>query len=154
MSELYQGLETVDQEILTILAANSRSSYADIGRQVNLSRASVRSRIQALKERGIIERFSIVVNPGKLGFALAVHFEIEVMPDALKALAEILGRYSNVLSVYHVTGSSRLNVHAVMEGSESLESFLNQAIHAQPGVIKVTTNTVIGCHKRTSGFTT
>ena len=49
------GLDQLDQKIVELLIGNARMSYSEIGDQVGISRVAVKSRIQALEERGIIE---------------------------------------------------------------------------------------------------
>ncbi len=60
-------LDKVDQGIIDCLVEDGRMSYVDIGKRLNISRVSVRDRVQQLKEKGIIERFSVVVNSEKTG---------------------------------------------------------------------------------------
>ena len=48
------GLDTIDQQILQLLIQNARASYSDIGQRIGISRVAVKSRIQALEQKGII----------------------------------------------------------------------------------------------------
>ena len=41
-----EGLEALDQQIVSLLIENARLSYSDIGEKVGLSRVAVKSRIQ------------------------------------------------------------------------------------------------------------
>ncbi len=49
-------LDKLDQGIIDCLVEDGRMSYVEIGRRLNISRVSVRDRVQQLKEKGIIER--------------------------------------------------------------------------------------------------
>ena len=60
------GLDQLDQKIVELLIGNARMSYSEIGDQVGISRVAVKSRIQALEERGIIEGYTTIVNPQKI----------------------------------------------------------------------------------------
>ena len=51
-----EGLDALDQQIVSLLIENARLSYSDIGEKVSLSRVAVKSRIQALEQRGEIGR--------------------------------------------------------------------------------------------------
>ena len=55
------NLDDTDQKIITLLTENARMSYSDIGVRVGLSRVAVKSRIQALEERGIIEEYTTII---------------------------------------------------------------------------------------------
>ena len=65
------NLDATDQKIITLLTENARMSYSDIGVRVGLSRVAVKSRIQALEERGIIEEYTTIINPQKISGAVS-----------------------------------------------------------------------------------
>ena len=64
-------MNTTDTELLNLLIKDGRMSYADIARQLGISRAHARTRVNALVEEGVIEQFTAVVNPEKLGKAIS-----------------------------------------------------------------------------------
>ena len=61
-----EGLDALDQQIVSLLIENARLSYSDIGERVGLSRVAVKSRIQALEQRGVIEEYTTIINPQKI----------------------------------------------------------------------------------------
>ena len=60
-------LDKTDIRILKLLANDSRISYAEIAREVHLSRMAVRERVMKMLEEGIIERFTVQLNSKKVG---------------------------------------------------------------------------------------
>ena len=56
-----EGLDALDQQIVSLLIENARLSYSDIGEKVGLSRVAVKSRIQALEQRGVIEEYTTII---------------------------------------------------------------------------------------------
>ena len=84
------GLDSLDQEIVQLLIENARASYSEIGDKVGLSRVAVKSRIQALEQRGIIEEYTTIINPQKISGAVSCYFEIESLPETLAEITEIL----------------------------------------------------------------
>ena len=65
------GLDGLDQKIVRLLIENARISYSDIGEKVGISRVAVKTRIQALEQRGIIEEYTTVINPQKISGAVS-----------------------------------------------------------------------------------
>lgn len=65
-------LDERDKQILSLLHEDGRMSYTDLGKQVGLSRVAVQARIQQLIEAGVIERFTAVINPAKIGIHVSV----------------------------------------------------------------------------------
>ena len=84
------GLDKLDQQILSLLIQNARMSYSEIGQQVGLSRVAVKMRVQSLERKGIIEEYTTIVNPQKISGAVSCYFEIETLPNTLMEVAQIL----------------------------------------------------------------
>lgn len=84
------GLDETDRQIVEALIRNARISYSDLGELVGLSRVAVKSRIDALEKRGIIEEYTTIINPQKLSGAVSCYFEIETEPSSLKTVTDIL----------------------------------------------------------------
>ena len=64
------GLDELDQKIVKLLIQNARMSYSDIGEKIGISRVAVRSRVQALEQKGIIEEYTTIINPQKISGAV------------------------------------------------------------------------------------
>lgn len=148
----FKNLDEVDQDILNLLSQNSRMSYMEIGKKVNLSRVAVKSRIQAMENEGIIEQYSIIVNPQKVGRTVSAFFEIEVQPDHLYEVASLLSNKESVTDIYQMTGSSKLHVHAVMELNEDLERFLKEELYTMPGIVNIQCNLIVSRIKTRKGI--
>ena len=84
------GLNEVDRKILELLIGNARLSYSEIGERVGLSRVAVKTRIQGMEEKGIIEMYTAVINPQKISGAVSCYFDIETEPAALEEVQEQL----------------------------------------------------------------
>lgn len=131
------GLDAIDIRLLNLLAEDSRTSYADLGRALNLTRGAVRDRVRALVERGIIERFTIVVNPKKVGRSISAFFEIDVEPMHLTEVAAKLATNPYVQSVNQMTGPSTIHVHAALRDGTDLERFLRESVYSLNSIIMV-----------------
>lgn len=131
------ALDDYDRDILSLLIQDGRMSYADLGRAVNLSRAAVRERVHALKRAGIIERFTVAIDPKKVGLSISAFFEIDVEPRSLPVVAKTLAVNEHVLSVNQMTGPSTLHVHAALRDSDHLKEFLHATIYSIDGISMV-----------------
>src|SRR3990167_9550105 len=63
-------IDEIDGRILSELSLDSRRSYSDVGKDVGLSTAAVHERVRKMIERGVIERFSLQIDPEKVGLHL------------------------------------------------------------------------------------
>ena len=102
------GLDDVDQKIVSLLIQNARMSYSEIGQQIGLSRVAVKMRVQALEQKGIIEEYTTVINPQKISGAVSCYFEIETKPDMLMEVAGILEK-NDTVTQGQVIGKSGTN---------------------------------------------
>ena len=83
-------LDRADQQILEILIDNSRTSLIEIADKVGLSRVAVKNRIDALEQKGVIERYTLIMNPEKVGRNVSVFFDLQVQPAYLHEVADRL----------------------------------------------------------------
>ena len=84
------NLDELDQKIIQLLIENARISYSDIGEETGISRVAVKARIQAMEKKGIIEEYTTIINPQKISGAVSCYFEIEIKPDHLSQVTDIL----------------------------------------------------------------
>ena len=146
------GLDELDRKIVGLLIQNARMSYSDIGQQVGISRVAVKMRVQALEKKGIIEEYTTIINPQKLGGAVSCYFEIETAPESLSEVAEILRQNDTVTQIYRVTGRSKLHVHAVAASGEEMERLMATVIDPLPGVISCSCNIILSRLKDVKGL--
>ena len=66
-----EGLDALDQKIVSLLIENARMSYSDIAQQVGISRVAVKMRVQALEKSGVIEEYTTIGDPQKLSGAVS-----------------------------------------------------------------------------------
>ena len=137
------ALDAVDQKIVALLIENARSSYSEIGEKLGLSRVAIKNHIDALEAQGVIEEYTTIINPQKLGGAVSCYFEIETAPDTFSEVTERLLACPTVTQIYRTTGGCSLHVHAVAAGQEELERFLHETIDTLPGVRGIRTNFIL-----------
>ena len=83
-------IDDIDRKILELLTVNGRMSYSDIGKELDLSRVSVRERVNQLIKNEVIEKFSVVINSEKMGKNVSAFFEVDCEPAYLVEVAQKL----------------------------------------------------------------
>jgi len=145
-------LDQIDHLILSLLHDNGRISYTDIGKQVGISRVAVQMRINTMIESGIIEKFTAVINPGKIGKTVSAFFNIDVEPKHLEEVAKLLADEPAVSSLYHMTGPSKLHMHGIFADNQEMEQFLTDKLYAIQGVVSVDCQILIKRYKSRMGM--
>ena len=62
-------LDAADLKLLRLLEKDARTSTAELARAVGLSAPSVAERIRKLQENGVIEAYTVRINPAALGMS-------------------------------------------------------------------------------------
>ena len=146
------GLDELDQKIVRLLIQNARMSYSDIGKEVGISRVAVKTRIQSLEKRGVIEEYTTIINPQKINGAVSCYFEIETVPDTFSQVTGILLENETVTQIYRVTGCNKLHVHAVASSGGEMEALIRDLIDPLPGVINCSCNMILSRIKDIKGL--
>lgn len=136
-------IDDVDSKILTALGADSRRSYADVAAEVGLSTAAVHERVKKMGERGVIERFSLRVNPDKIG--LPVTAFVAIRNDGgvhCRDVAPTLRAMPEVLELHSVAGEYDFLAKVRTSHPRGLEDVLYR-IKAIAGVARTTSTMVL-----------
>jgi Lrp/AsnC family transcriptional regulator for asnA, asnC and gidA len=140
-------LDDVSKAIIEQLQQDGRRSYAAIGKEVGLSEAAVRQRVQRLIESGVMQVVA-VTDPIELGFArqamvgIRVNGPIDEVADQVSALEE-------VDYVVVTAGSYDLLVEVVCESDEHLLELISTQIRAIDGVRETETFMYLRLRKQT-----
>ncbi|WP_188802304.1 Lrp/AsnC family transcriptional regulator [Sporolactobacillus putidus] len=145
-------IDDTDRKILDCLAEDGRMSYVDIGKRLNLSRVSIRERVQQLVKNGVIEKFGVVINSELVGKTVSAFFEVECEPSALLSVARNLSKNQSVASCYQMTGPSMLHVHVLVEDFHQLENFTNKELYSMKGITSVNSHILLRRFKSRSGL--
>lgn len=130
-------VEATDRAILDLLIEDSRVSFAELGRKLGLSRAYTRDRIQHLVEEGVIEKFTAVVNPVKMGRAVSAFIDARIQPAAIEEFAGRLGAAPEVVSLYLMSDMQSLHIHTLTDSEADLDAFVTQHFFNREGVISI-----------------
>jgi len=144
-------MNKLDSALLAILIKDARASFADIARQLDISRAHARTRVQALVESGVIEQFSAVVNPEKLGKVVSTFIDLKVNPARLEPIADELANCPEVVSLYIMSDLQSLHIHTLTDSYETFDAFVRQRIFNRPEILAVDCKTLMSRVKNRRG---
>jgi len=143
------GLDETDRKILTILQKNSRTPLREISKEVGLAESTVYERIKKLKERGIIQKFTVVLDPEALGFSIMAFVLIKSKAGMYSHVANELSKYPQIVEIYETTGDYDMLIKIRTSGSDELNEFLDR-IGNVDGVVATHTMVVLKVHKETT----
>jgi Lrp/AsnC family leucine-responsive transcriptional regulator len=79
-------LDAVDRRLLELLAEDGRVSVAALADKVGISRAAAYTRLDSLRESGVIEGYSVRVNPSRVGLGITALVLIAGQQPAWRSL--------------------------------------------------------------------
>ncbi|BCY11991.1 Lrp/AsnC family transcriptional regulator [Actinoplanes sp. L3-i22] len=127
-------MDEIDRQLLTRLQEDATRSYAELGRAVGLSAASAHDRVRKLRDRGVIRRTTVEIDPAAVERGVAAYVMISAASwmgdpptrDALLAIPAIQ-------EAHVVAGASSLLVKLRTATNEQLQAALRE-IYAIDGV--------------------
>ena len=115
-----RDLDETDMEILSMLAADSRRPFSEIGDEIGLSGPAVSDRVTRLQEAGIINTFTIDVNRGALRAGVPVLIDLDLPAESLTPAREQLQAADAVEHIF-VTAEGDLRFYARVEAQNVRE---------------------------------
>ena len=146
------GLDEQDRKILDLLTQNARYTYSELGERLGLSRVAIKNRMDALEQRGVIEGYTVIVNPQRLGSAISSYYEMETRPDTFDQVVRLLNDCPTVTQIYRVTGHCRLHVHAVAADQDEMERLMSDVLDRLPGIVEMHTHVILSRIKDVKGL--
>lgn len=122
------GLDAIDARILSALVDNARISIAELARTVGLSSPSVSERVRRLEETGVIEGYTVKINPQALGLPLTAWLRIRPTPGKHDKVAEVLRGLPEIVECDRITGEDCFIARAHVQSVEALEKLIDQVI--------------------------
>ncbi|MEU7019488.1 Lrp/AsnC family transcriptional regulator [Streptomyces sp. NPDC046203] len=125
-------MDHIDRVLLTLLQQDATQSYAALGRAVGLSAGAAHERVRKLRDRGIIRRTTIEVDPAAVGGGVLAYVMVESsawMGDSGPRFAAL----PEVLEAHVIAGSASVLVKVRTTTTERLQDVLRR-IYAIEGV--------------------
>ncbi|MGY6122091.1 Lrp/AsnC family transcriptional regulator (plasmid) [Paraburkholderia strydomiana] len=125
------ALDETDRALLAALAEDARRPVSELARLVGLSAPSTAERIRRLEAQGVIERFTVQLDPRALGFTLQAIVRVKPLPGQLHLVEEVIRRIPEFVECDKVTGDDcficRLYLHSIEHLDEILSKVAERA---------------------------
>lgn len=137
-----KNIDQIDRQILDLLQQNGRMSISEIGERVQLSPPSTADRIHKLEERGIIRKYTALLEARRLGKDVLAFIGVLVShPQGIRNFESAIVKFPDVLECHHVTGDHTFRLKVRTRNTRTLEEIIRE-IRSIEGVTKTTTEVV------------
>lgn len=124
-------LDAIDRGIIRLLSSDGRRPYTSIAAQLEVSEATVRSRVAKLQDNGVM-RIVALCSPLALGHQ-SIRFLISVRGYSVRTVATALGEIRMVNHIALITGGRDIYVEATCRDLDQLVDLVDEIRHV-PGV--------------------
>ena len=142
-----QSLDATDRALIHLLQRDGRRPYTQLAKEVGLSEAAVRQRVQRMLDNETMQIVA-VTDPLQLGLSRQAMVLIRVNGD-VREVADQLEQIEEVAYLVVTAGSVDLLAELVVSDDDALFSLLNDRIRQIPGVLSTETITYLGLRKQT-----
>ncbi len=131
------ALDEMDRKLVDTLRTQGRASIRELSRRTRMRPSTVHSRLRRLVSRGVIEHFTVKLNPAAVGESLAVF----VLVTSEGTIPPAAFRDPRVKEVFGITGEYDLLLKIKVSSLEDFNSFI-LSFRERPQVKR--THTLVG----------
>ena len=127
-------MDEKDRKIIELLTENARMPFTEIAKKLGVTETTVRKRIEEMERRKIIKKYTVDVNPEKLGYRTVTILGMDVEPKYLLEAAKKLAEMEETKWVATSTGDHMIMCEIWAKNTEDLMKILTNKIGKIKGV--------------------
>ena len=140
-------LDQIDCRMIELLQKDGRISNTDLAKEIGISEATVRTRLNRLINEEYIQIVA-VSNPIKLGFEIVGNIRIHV---EIKKMGKIIGELKKLKPLWFIvqtTGGTGIDTEFVVKSLDELNELIFEQINKIDGVVRTETTLFLKYLKR------
>jgi Lrp/AsnC family leucine-responsive transcriptional regulator len=143
MALVSSSLDEIDLRILGLLEQDARISWRQLGEAVHLSPTSAADRVRRMERDGIIDGYSVRVDPAALGRTVRAVIDVSLGAGVhVDEFEERLAQREEVAFAAYVTGTADYSVVVECRGAEGLDAFVRW-LRSEAGVSRTETKMLL-----------
>jgi len=143
-------LDDINRQVLMLLQEDGRMKRQDVAKKVGLSTPAVSERMNKLLERGVIKRYTAVVNPVAINKEVTAYITLGL--DDSKFFADFeknVKKTADILECQAITGVAAYLLKVRVSSISTLNDLIND-IKQWKGIVGVESNVVLNTIKETN----
>ena len=133
---------TKEQKLLKLLRENSRRSVSDLAKEMGLSRSTVQQTMERLERKGVIQGYTIKVNPHYEQQRVSAYIMISAVPKKINEIVRQLAKHHQLDMLCSISGHYDLIAQITEETTEALDKIID-LIASLDGVEKTLSHIVL-----------
>ncbi|MEQ8436016.1 MAG: Lrp/AsnC family transcriptional regulator [Ilumatobacter fluminis] len=136
------ALDRIDLRILRELERDARISWRELGEAVHLSPTSAADRVRRLERDGVIEGYTVRVDPDALGRTVQAVVDVKLGPGDVEEFEVRLAQRDEVTFAAYVTGTADYSINVACHGADGLDTFVRW-LRSEAGVASTETKLLL-----------
>jgi Lrp/AsnC family transcriptional regulator for asnA, asnC and gidA len=130
-------IDEIDEKIIKALEEDAKATYKELAEKLGMKESTIRKRILNLIEKKVIKKFTITVDPSKLGKSSIAIIGVEVDPSLLLNAAQKLSEIPEAKFVATSTGDHMIMMEVWAKDGKELTKIISEKIAKVDGVKKI-----------------
>lgn len=141
----YCDIDSLDEQILKLIASNARIPFLEVARACNVSGAAIHQRIQKLMNLGVLKGSEFILDPEKIGYETCAYIGLYLKnPEQFDEVVKSLEQVPEVVECHYTTGQYDMFIKIYARNNHHLLSIIHDKL--QPlGLAR--TETLISFHE-------
>ena len=139
-------LDATDRALLVLLSNDARVSHRSLARSLGIAQGTVTNRIRRMEEQGVIQGYSVTLDPVHLGWSLTIMAGLRIEKGRMIDVQQKISADPRVFAVYDVTGDWDSIVLARVQDRADLDN-LTKTVFTLDGVSRSYTHVVLNTVK-------
>ena len=138
-------LDEIDRRLLALLSKTSRRTNNSLAEELGIAASTCLARLNALRDSGVISRFTIEVDPQVLGRELEALIFVKIRPGARHLMANFASEMKTkpgVRQLFFLGGADDFVLHVAVRNSADVRQFVLDNLSANPAVATTQTSLV------------
>ncbi|SIO90873.1 Lrp/AsnC family transcriptional regulator [Nocardiopsis sp. JB363] len=127
-------LDDTDRRIIALLRDDGRMSIRAVAERAHISRANAYSRLERIRNQGVIRGFTAVIDPEKYGTALSAYVSVRIEQHSWERFREYLRDIPEVDHAALVSGDVDLLLLVRVTDAAALRTFVLERLQRLPEV--------------------
>jgi len=130
-------VNALDIKILKFLEEDGRIPYTKVARKLKLNESTIRKRVLRLQEKRVIKKFSVDLDPSKIGFNTVAIVGVDVEPVRLIEAAQKISEIPETRYVATSTGDHMIMTEIWAKDGRELTKLISSRIGKIEGIKKI-----------------
>jgi Lrp/AsnC family transcriptional regulator, leucine-responsive regulatory protein len=146
-------LDRLDARILEELQKDGRCPVVDLAEKIGLSGTPCARRLRQLEQNGVIQGYTAVVDPGRLGLSVQAFVQVKLERHTDENVAQFrreLDKLDEIVACYATTGEHDFLLQVIAADLEALSNIVLRKLLKIPSVRDVHSTVVLETIKRSA----